>query len=142
MKYILALLLPFFVYQVKSQSLDCSLLRKAVNTDLFKTEFKICTMDSTIVLFDKKGIINNCLDTVSVCDKTIHLSHDSIYNKLNPNKYIRNKYQSVLVLYELKWTGSQCSLFFWRPYSGANLKLTYKANKKEQKLISHSIGSF
>ncbi len=124
------------------QNIECDLVKKAIETEYFMREFNICKIDSSIVIYDKVKTLNGCL-SCSVCHKTVSITTDSLYKDLSTEKYSMNKPKQLIILYDYRKIGdNKYTLSFWRPYSDANLSLTYKVRKCRYRLIKHSIGTF
>lgn len=133
--------LLLFCLTTFGQNIECDLFKNAVETDYFKTEFNINKIDSSIIVYDKAKILKGCLNYL-VCNKLINITSDSLYRELRPEKYSTIKPPQLIILYDYKKKGNRYTFFFWRPYSGASIKLTYKISKSKLRLINHSIGTF
>ena len=141
-KQILILLIVFGVSFKKSngQNIYCEIVKKSVNTEYFKKEFSLYKLDSVILIYDKKQILYEC-QKFTENSKLFKISTDTI-NDLNPDKYSKYKPENLIVLYDFSNNKNYYTLNFWRPYTGANVVLTYKIKKGKVKLISHKTGTF
>lgn len=109
------------------------LLQTAINTDVFSKEFSLCTNKNDLIfLFDKVSFLS--FDTsYQICGKTIKIIHQTPQNMTS---------SSLVILHRVVKNSSNCTLYFWKPYSGAvvNLKFKYKGRKKAI-LFDTEIGS-
>ena len=112
---------------------NCTLLKTALAVDAFNKEFSLCANKSdTLLLYDKALFLSS--DTsFQVCNKIIGVIHQAPKDITNSN---------VIILHRFVTKSSKCTLYFWRPYSGAivNFKFKYGINKKI-KLADTEIGS-
>ena len=119
----------------------CILLEKAATSEHFKREFFICGSEIDFILFDQPRTFNKC-KSLSVCDKVIQISHDEKYLSLIPNERLLSKDKSLLILHRVDIEDNLYTLYFWRPYSGAGVNLTFRKEMGKFELIDHTIGSF
>lgn len=131
----------FAINSLFGQTVDCSLLKAAVETEHFKREFLLCKNNRTLFIFDKKKVFTHC-SSFEVCGNSVFLTQDTVYSDLSPEKHGNNKYPDIIVLYNIVIKKKNYSLMFWRPYSGANLILTFKKKKNSYKLSYYEIGTF
>lgn len=52
------------------------------------------------------------------------------------------KEKNLIILYNNEKLKNKYSIWFWRPYSEASLKLTFKLRKHKIKLIDNEMGAF
>ena len=97
-------------------------------------------MDSTVLVYDKKNILNDCTEFTE-CLKKIKINKDTI-NNLTPEKYSIYKPKNLIILYDYTENKNIYTISFWRPYTGANLVLTFKKGKNKIKIIKHTTGTF
>lgn len=119
----------------------CELLGIALSNEHVLREFSLCNKDLKFVLYDKGNNFMECKE-IKVCDKKIDVSHSNKYAKLSPNYSHIQKDESIIVLHRMEKSGTKCKLFFWRPYSGAAVNLTYKMNYNLIELNDYTIGRF
>ncbi len=119
----------------------CRTLSKAFSSEHLQREFYLCKDETSFVLYDKQGILRSCI-LFNVCGKEIPISHDKKYDQLSPNDNRSTTDKSIIVLYKVEIEGKSCTLYFWRPYSGAAVNLTYRRSRDEFELIDYTIGTF
>ena len=115
------------------------LFNKAISEKKFASEFAVCDLDS-ILLYDKIGLIN-FQDSSFICGNKIIVVRDSIYD-IQSGIYSPYKVSSLIIFAYAIAEGNKITLLFWRPYSGATLRLTYKIRKEKYKLIQEEWGAF
>lgn len=101
----------------------------------------MCKDSATFILYDKHDMFKDC-GLLNSCGNRITISHDAKYSELSPNNNRSSKDKSIIVLHKIEIKNEDYSLYFWRPYSGAAVNLTYRKNGKEFKLIDYVIGTF
>lgn len=141
LKLFLVLFFMVVINSLYGQSLDCNLLKNAIETEYFNREFSICQNNQSFIIYDKNKVFPHC-SSFELCGKSIFITQDSIYRDFSPNKYEYKEYPSIIVLYRIVIDRKKNSLMFWRPYSGANLTLTFQKKKKAYKLIDYETGTF
>ncbi len=139
-KISILLFLTLNYYTANCQNANCDIIEKSTNTTYFKKEFLVCNNDSVVLLFDKKNILKECKE-FNVCSKKIKVNNDTI-NNLSPEKFSSYKPKNLIILYDYVQVANKHIIYYWRPYSGANIILTFKIKKGKFKLIKYSIGTF
>lgn len=56
-------------------------------------------------------------------------------------KHPKKKDTTLLILWDYKQKGSEYSLIYWRPYTGATVNLIFRKKKNKYKLIKSNFGS-
>lgn len=119
---------------------SCSLLIEAISSEHTKREFFLCKDDTQFILYDKNGIFKNCTQ-LNVCEKEVVISHDKKYDELSPNDNRSTKDKSIIILHKVEKVGANYKLYFWRPYSGAVVNLTFRQNGHKFELTDYVIGT-
>lgn len=119
----------------------CSLLREAFSSEYLQREFFLCRDGTSFILYDKQEVLRSCR-FFDVCGKEIRISHDKKYDKLSPNDNHSTTDKSIVVLHKVEIEGEYYTLFFWRPFSGAAVNLTYRKSRDKFGLVDYSIGTF
>lgn len=119
----------------------CSLLIEAFSSEHLQREFSLCKDETSFILYDKEEVLENC-GLFDVCGKTIGISYDKKYDKLSPNDNRSTKDKSIIILHRVEIKGEYYTLYFWRPFSGAVVNLTYKKSGDKFDLVGHTIGTF
>lgn len=131
-----------FAIKAKSQSTVYDLIKLSIENKMFNKEFFICKNSNTIKIFDKIGVIDTDFYH-TFCNKTIEIKNDSRYRNLIPDSPQARKIDgSVILLYCYEKNNNEYTLCFWRPYSGASLKLTFEKKRRKYKFTKHIIGTF
>lgn len=138
LKFLTIFFLIHYAVTLKGQ-ISPALIRKAITESIFLSEFNVCKLDS-ILLYDKNKIIT-IGDSLLTCGIKVNIVRDSIYN-VKPCVYSPYKVSSLIILYNIVSENNKVTLSFWRPYSGANLKLRYKACKGKYILTHYEVGTF
>lgn len=120
---------------------NCGLLNEALLSEHIQREFSMCEDDAKIILYDKKGVFEDC-DKLSACGKEIRISHDEKYDELSPNNNRSTKDKSIIILHRMERDDLDYILYFWRPYSGAVVNLTYRRKGDKFELVDYVIGTF
>lgn len=120
--------------QIKAQ-----LMQKAISDKKFIFEFQTCKSDS-ILLYDENSVIN-FRDNLFSCGKNVIIVRDSVY-KVLPGRYSIHNVYNLIVLYNVITNRNGIILMFWRPYSGASLRLKYKYRKGDYKIVEQIVGTF
>ena len=118
----------------------CKLLNEAISSKYIQKEFFLCEDKTEFILYDKQKRFKNCAQ-LNVCGKEIKISHDRKYNELNSNDNYSTKDNSIIILHKIIKIDSTYKLYFWRPYSGAVVNLTYRISNHEIKLTNCVIGT-
>ncbi len=119
---------------------NCSLLIEAISSEHTQREFFLCKDDTQFVLYDKNGIFENCTQ-LKVCEKEVVISQDKKYDELSPNDNRSTKDKSIIILHKVEKVGANHKLYFWRPYSGAVVNLTFRQNGRKFELADYVIGT-
>ena len=142
MKSLCICILLFILQDIIAQNISHNLVAFSVESEIFKKEFTICKSDSNIIFFDKTNTIDS-LDKFRVCNVQINVSHDSAYSKFKPSSYYDDaKTKYLIIFYDIVKKGNYYTVYFWRPYSGANLEFTIRINRKKPILIKYRVSTF
>jgi hypothetical protein len=115
-------------------NLECTLLEKASLSEAFAREFFICKSNNdTFKIYDKVFFTRGACAFKSVCEKNMEVLEGKPLQETLPEN---------IILYRVDKKFKRWKLYFWRPYSGAVVMLTYKRRINGIKLISSEIGSF
>jgi hypothetical protein len=143
MRYIIFnfMALPYFVCAANAQLFDCKLLESAISNPNFKKEFVICKGEDFVQIFDEKRAFGDC-SIMKICNKKIVITNDTLYDNITPDKHSIHKKPNLIILHNIEKTRRKYTLFFWRPYSGAGLKLSFIKRWGRWKLIESEVGTF
>ncbi len=112
----------------------CSVLQQSVNTTVFRTFFDVCTdRSSDVLIVDSIGFFSDCSFS-SVCNRNLVLKRTSGKSD-TPT-------QDVVTLYRADRDKNIYTLYFFRKYTGATVKLFLRQRKNKVKLIKAEWGAF
>lgn len=133
---ILGLLFGFLPQAIgqEQNSFPCSVLQKAVNIKAFRTFFDVCTDRlSNVLVVDSIGFFSHC-SLSAVCNRKLFLKRTIGKSDI--------QIQDVITLYRADHDKKLYTLYFFRPYSGATVKLFLRQKKNKVKLIKAEWGAF
>ena len=134
-KFIFGIWASCISYSVNAQNvkrIDCVLLNKAVETEIFQKQFYICSTQEDISIIDTSMYFKGC-GLPEVCSRKF-----SLYNKFNDS--MGNK--TAIVIYRVDNIKHTYSLYFYRPHTGASLNLKFRYKKNKVKLLGYEVGAF
>jgi hypothetical protein len=107
---------------------------QAIQSEVLINEFTICALeDNRIDIFDFNNQIPDIPVSLKICSKQIAVYNTICTDHPSPNS---------IVVYNLESDMSQVKIYFWRPFSGAVVILSYKKAGDIVKLVDFRIGSF
>jgi hypothetical protein len=96
-----------------SQQLDCNFLQACFETAIFNKQFYISKFkQGEFVMVDTFNVFSNC-QLQKVYSKQIVINHS----------WIPSKEEKYILLYRVEKQRKKCILYFYQPYSGANVIL-------------------
>lgn len=113
---------------VQGQSNWCEVVGFAVTTTAFQTFIEGVPCDSSIILFDMERVDATCSIPPSDC-RGYEIRHDTIYNKLSPNRYDPMVSKYLLVIYGYHQKDRSFTIRFWRPWNNETLMLRMRGRK-------------
>ncbi len=111
------------------QSNWCEVMNFVVSTTDFQEFIKDVPCDSSIVLFDTESVDAICSIPPLGCH-VFEVRHDTIYNKLSPNRYDPTVSRYLLVVYGYRKKGNNICLRFWRPLNNRTIAFNLKTRGK------------
>lgn len=129
---IVALLSSYFTNAQNIKRVDCVLLNKAVETEIFQKQFFICSAQEVISIIDTSMYFTKC-ELPEVCDRRFSLA-----NKFSSSMVSK----TAIVIYRVDNIKHIYSLYFYRPHTGASLSLKFRYKRNKVKLLSYDIGAF
>lgn len=137
---LLFIITPFlFLVQLQCQDVNSESSVKeifidAIKTKVFREEFKICNLEcGELNIFDFENQLSDFQLSMEICAKKVNLYNTVCTDHPAPNS---------IVIYKIERDNSIIKIYFWRPYSGAAVILTYRGEDKNIELINTEIGSF
>jgi hypothetical protein len=129
---ILALLSSYFTNAQNIKKVDCVLLNKAVEAEIFRKQFYICSAQEVISIIDTSMYFKEC-ELPEVCSRSFSLG-----NKFNNSMVSK----TAIVIYRIDNIKHIYSLYFYRPHTGASLNLKFRYKRNKVKLLSYKVGAF
>ncbi|SRR5690606_35330878 len=121
------------------QTKECILLKELMDSEKISNIFYV--KNDSVTIIDRPKVLFECQNYIS---KPI-ISYEQAYMEITPDSrttIMNNK--NIIILFKSEHHRGNINLFFWQPYSGANLKVTAKISSKNKKIrkISYQEGVF
>ncbi len=111
----------------------CQLVGAAMVNEGANKVFFICSSDlDTVIVYDAIQFTETCRDFY-ICDKTIRFTNIKPIGILQPQFF---------EVYRADFCKDKCTIYIWRPWSGAYASLTFKRKKDEIRLLKWTLGAF
>lgn len=112
----------------------CELLSRSLSDKVFQKEFSLCDIkNDSISIFDVKNQMPECSPLIEICHKKVRI----IETHTTDHKSV-----SDILLYRADLSKQSAKMYFWRPYSGAVVILSFKKTRDKMSIFAHEIGSF
>src|SRR5688572_14722096 len=120
MRWLLIIVSIFLLHSAKGQqkNLDCILLQKAIETDVFQKRFYICENTEDVYIIDTGKYFGSC-NLKIVCERKLSVRYNCIG--------IDSK--NIIEVYRVGTKKNIFTLYFHRPLTGAALILKLKKRK-------------
>ncbi len=122
------------IYSVNAQNIkrvDCVLLKKAIETEIFQKQFYLCSIQEDISIIDTSMYFKEC----GLAE--IYSRKFSLYNELNGSMS-----KTAIFIYRVDNVKHTYSLYFYRPHTGASLSLKFRYKNNSVKLLDYKVGAF
>jgi len=133
MKYLLLILIcchSLFIKAQREKEFDCSLLQKAIETEVFKNQFYVCS-SARLSIVDTSKYFSACI-MQKVCNKEIKITHDTPVG-INKNE--------IIILYKVDKVKNIHKLYFFYPSTGGTIFFTLKKRKDYIKIVKCELGA-
>ncbi|MBI5538537.1 MAG: hypothetical protein HY951_00625 [Bacteroidia bacterium] len=144
MKFVFALFLTVLFYPIKGQNLkylDCVLLEKSFNTEIFKKHFFICKYpNEPLIIVDTNKYFSDCTLPL-LCERKVRISRIWPTN-VDINRGSSKETINLIILSDIKVNNGSYTIHFWQPCNNGSLILELRQKRQKIKIKTISYGVY